>query len=239
MEQFKLIEDYGLIDHLDEIIISCIYNSEDSKNAFEILAKLYFKNVEISFYKNTIGSDSDITFIDRVNSDKSITENITLKKIYEDSKTENFLVLYMHSKGITYTVRFLQQMKIEEYRKCYYWRQYLNWGVIENWKNCVKLIEEGCDVASVNFMRRPYPHVSGNFWWSKSQYIRNLPDPTDESWYKAMQANSNDWGFKNAAIRFRDEMWITCTNKFKVGLIHNIEEENNPVRKFLPRKQYV
>ena len=238
-EQFKLMEDHYLTDVLDEVHINCIYISDIARDAFTALANIYFKNPSITYYKNTIGSDNSSDYESKLNTNISLTENITLKQIYDDSQKEDFNILYVHSKGVTSVGRCLKQLRVEDHLKYFYWRQYLNWAVIENWKSCVDAIDDGYDLSSSNFMLNPYPHISGNMWWGKSSYIRTLPDPTDVTWYKQMQEASGDWGFRTAALRFRDEMWVTCSNTFKINLIETVEVENNPAYKIVPRRNYV
>ncbi len=238
LEQFKMMEDSFLTDHIDDVYIGCVYTLETSRQSFDLLAKKYFPNATIEYHKNTIVSDEDTKFFDELNGDKATTENVTLQRIHKDSQNEDFLALYLHSKGVTATNKTLRTLDIDNFLKYHYWRQYLNWGVIENWKKCVEYLDKGYDIASLNFMFIPYPHVSGNVWWSKSSYIRILPKPDDITWYDKMKSNSGHWGFRKATLRMRDEYWITCEANYKIALIHLNKREDNPSIKYLPRREY-
>lgn len=240
MEHFKLMEDHYLTDTLDEINIGCVYNLDNTKESFDSLAKCLFKNPNIVYYENSIKSDDTADYLEKLNSSSSVTENVTLKKIYDDCQKEDFNILYLHSKGVTGIARCLKLNLAHDYVRYFYWRQYLNWAVIENWKICLDAINKGYDLASTNFMTSPVSHISGNMWWSKASYIRTLPDPSEIDWFSQMRELSDDYGFKYRAIfRHRDEMWITSKNRFKFYHIDIIEEKDNPAYKFLPRREYV
>lgn len=238
IDQFKLMENHDLIDAINEVSVSCIHSSEESKRAFDSVVRFWFKNANITYHNSPVEDDESPEFIQTLQSDNSLTENLTMRKIYEDSQNDDFLALYAHTKGITSVSRHLKQFDIDRHITYYYWRDYLNWGVIENWKKCTEALEKGYDMASVNFMIYPYPHYSGTFWWSKSSYIRTLPDPTHTDWYEKVKRYSMDPTFQYAPLRFRDEMWITSRKNFKAAVMHHIYEKDNPAYRFLPRKKY-
>ena len=50
------------------------------------------------------------------------------------------------------------------------WRNFMNWSVIEQWKQCVEALKE-CDAVGPNLDMEPWVHFSGNFWWAKSEWI--------------------------------------------------------------------
>lgn len=85
-------------------------------------------------------------------------------KIITDSDSSEQKVLYLHLKGITHN-------KINQID----WRNFMEWGCIENWRNCIEMLDSGFDTAGVNFMDIPTRHYSGNIWWTTSSHIRKLP----------------------------------------------------------------
>jgi len=91
----------------------------------------------------------------------------TINKLREDciKESEDRLILYVHSKGIT---KPFSKPSAD-------WRRYLVHFNIERWKDNVALLEHGFDTVGVNLLENPL-HYSGNFWWSKSSYIKNLPE---------------------------------------------------------------
>jgi hypothetical protein len=127
----------------------------------------------------------DIEVLDKyivVNDNKDISkvEFPTLFKIWQDSQKEDFNILYLHTKGVT-----RNNPNIED------WTNYLSYFNINRWKD--RLLElESNDCSGVNlsgkiedlnyhpstwgYGKAPV-HYSGNFWWSKSSYIKKLPNP--------------------------------------------------------------
>jgi hypothetical protein len=120
-----------------------------------------------------------------------------------------------------------------------YWREYLEWGVIENYKNCLDSLEYS-DLAGVNFYNTPSPHFSGSFFWATSKYIKTLPDPsTKEWWYNLQKYTKSDW-LRTADDRFRDEMWVCCNEKYPlVYVLHTLPTETNLAAVTLKRQDYV
>lgn len=98
-----------------------------------------------------------------------IKENFTINKLYEDSKNELFNVLYIHSKG----VRHNNNINIID------WVNYMSHFNINCYKYCIELLNN-YDTVGVNLQDNPSLHYSGNFWWSKSTYIRKLENCNDD-----------------------------------------------------------
>ncbi len=93
----------------------------------------------------------------------SLFETPTINLLYEHSQTEDFNVLYIHTKGIRHT----NNPCITD------WVKYLTYFNIYRHDICIDEIAN-YDVVGVNLQDEPVLHFSGNFWWSKSQYIRTL-----------------------------------------------------------------
>lgn len=88
-------------------------------------------------------------------------------------------ILYLHTKGASR----------EPSQKWNHWRDYLLWGVVENWELCLERINEEEDMVGVDWAPgidlekwgvtnpRTNGFWAGNFWWAKASYIMTLPDP--------------------------------------------------------------
>ena len=93
------------------------------------------------------------------------------KKVHELSRLdEDYNVLYFHTKGVfnkykNFFTGELSQIKIDSI-KC--WRRFLQYFVIENWRDCVEKLKE-FDVVGAN---RINVWFEGNFWWTKSSHLR-------------------------------------------------------------------
>lgn len=241
LEQFKCMEDSDLLNNLDAFNISCITKRDSRVEHFNEFVRLYYSNVNIDFYENPFSSDEEmmhnVNAWDRGHNVNMPTENITKRKIYQHAFNEDAYILYFHTKGITSIMKHLKSGEMHFLRKYQYWRYYLNWGVLENWSACVNGLQT-CDVAGVNFMLEPSPHFSGNFWWSKSEHIRKLPDPSTVDWFKTLQSRSTNHWFRNASLRFRDEQWICSIPDTKVFKLVDTKSDKNPANVYTPRSQY-
>jgi hypothetical protein len=96
----------------------------------------------------------------------NIFEGQTLKLLWDKCQTIDADVLYFHSKGI-----------VSAGPQVACWRDILNYFCIEEWANCVSKLDSHDLVGIADFRTSENNTVSGNFWWSKSEYIRTLPNP--------------------------------------------------------------
>jgi hypothetical protein len=136
------IKDSKLYDFIDEIRC-CILGKCDDMSLFN------YDKIKI------IDTNEDIT----------LYETFTINKLYEDSKKEDFMVLYIHSKGLNHNGK--NQCVLD-------WVDYLSYFNIYLHSLCIKLLEDNYDTVGVNLQFQRALHYSGNFWWSKSSYINKL-----------------------------------------------------------------
>lgn len=92
-------------------------------------------------------------------------ERYTLNFLYQHAKQEDFYVFYLHTKGIT-------RMKYPGVRG---WRNLMMYYCNTFAPVCISLLDQGYQATGALFRSRPMRHFSGNFWWSRSDYIRTLP----------------------------------------------------------------
>jgi|688.fasta_scaffold00075_6 hypothetical protein len=233
MEQFKIMEDSGLVENLDRFIITAITQDDRRTHYFKELCESYnFNNLEIHFVNNSHKNDCDmLSLIEST----STTEVITLKRLWQECQRGDFNVLYFHSKAITGTDKLLNNSDMKAFKRSVYWRQYLNWGVLEKWEECVKRLDK-YDVSGVNYSNDPIPHYSGNFWWAKSSHIRRLPDPETNDWWHLVQANATDQWLKYCPLRYKDEQWVTHLKDTKMFNVEGVKD--NPAFTITPRRLY-
>lgn len=234
-EQLKCMEDAKLIEVIDNFKITCIARTDNEAYLFNGLIDTYgFRKVEIDWVVNPYLDD--IKMLQNLESDKTVTENYTMRKIYNDCKNNpDMKVLYFHTKGITAVLRHFVNGHMMNYRRYLGWRHFLNWGVLEKWKVCQRAVEK-YDVAGVNYQTVPAPHFSGSFWWAKGQHITQLPDPATTEWWKELKAKTTDGWLKGASDRFRDEQWICSKPNTSVFEVCKLTE--NPAFKYIPRSTY-
>lgn len=214
LDQFKLIEDTGLLDATEQVIISAI-GDRQQLDILQGLANSY-SMVAIHEIENNITEQDisrDFASMDNNRAKKFISEAVTINKLWQDSQQNDFNALYIHSKGVTAFARHLKQQDVDKFRNYYYWRKYLEWGCVESWRECVQALDLGCDVAGCNYNQDPWPHFSGNIWWAASRYIRSLDDNTNSAWWRSQRQHYH-------TDRLCDEMW-PCSLAKKIYNIHS------------------
>lgn len=114
--------------------------------------------------KYTLFDDEKITIINK-HMNMKLYERFTLNNLYDDCQKEDFYVLYLHTKGIT--KQHLRSVKD--------WVDYMLYFNTYKHKEIFNLLEK-YNAIGVNFFytNNIPPHFSGNFWWSKSSYIKTL-----------------------------------------------------------------
>jgi hypothetical protein len=105
-----------------------------------------------------------------------------IKKIVD--LNEDFNCFYIHTKGASncnYTIPEIIQKNI----RC--WRNLMCFYTIGQYKQCQYLLDSGYDTVGSLFKKNKpenyenyLDHYAGNFWWSTSNYIKQLPEITSE-----------------------------------------------------------
>lgn len=233
MEQFKMLEDKQLLRQLDEVNIICVSQQDKRVGIFADLCAT-FRPMNVFAVPNNHADDSSM--LSGINTDKTVTENVTMRKIWNDSQIHDMKVMYLHSKGITAVDNHLKNGNVNVFKNYYYWRKFLEWGVVEKWSQCCFLLNR-YDTIGVNYFNEPSPHYSGNFWWANSSYIKTLPNPATLDWWKELQQKTNDPWLKTAPDRFRDEMWL-CSKEGKHLSMKSLDKVTNLSAELIKRKQY-
>lgn len=126
-------------------------------------------------YLSIVGEGDDIhcpfkNVVDYYNNDVKVGENPILMRLrdFSLSSDENVNILYIHTKGASTP----NNPCIDD------WRKYmLHFNVLKYEDAIFKLTEY--DTYGVDLRVDPTLHYSGNFWWSKSNYIKTLPHFND------------------------------------------------------------
>ena len=77
-------------------------------------------------------------------------------------------LLYLHTKGVGKEIN----PAIED------WVSYMTYFLIEQWQSCVKELESNKTVG-VDLRPEFHLHYSGNFWWTRADFVRLLPNPLE------------------------------------------------------------
>lgn len=121
------------------------------------------------------------------------------RKFSEDSSPQqNRIVVYLHSKGSFHPT------KTNKYR-----RQYVTEGALSPECATVSSYENQCNICSSRFSPLPHPHVSGNMWLARCNYIAKLVDPQKFQAYLLQQMP--EYPDNRACLgtgRFAHEHWV-------------------------------
>jgi len=188
-EQLGVIEKSGLskVANVRLYITMPVYLQRLGQYVFES-----FKNIVDEYIKKRYGFVSYIQYRDV--GEENLYEGATLIPMWEYSI--NFpgeIVVYIHTKGV---------LSIGVQTKC--WRELLNEIIINQWRMRLYDIKDH-DVVGVTDFNPAI--MSGNFFWSKTDYISTLPMP----YY--------------AENRYKYENWIMLNNPNR-KIVFNIEGFN-------------
>lgn len=165
-----LVNNYKLIvqDQLTKIFVSGLYESIDRIE----LRCVDPTNKNYEWIYNIVKNYPKINIkkiqINRENYPSNFRESkITLRELSEDARNNNGVYGYIHTKGIVNTGDFITN-----------WRLSMDYSIIVNWKLCLSFLEEGFSAVGPNLRFDThvgyFPHFSGTYWWSNSDYIKTL-----------------------------------------------------------------
>jgi len=208
LEQVVATIDSGLYEHIEKMYVVCIGKKEEVEMFTGICNT--FGKIEI-LEKIILDDDTEenlsLQHVSKIDYQKKNIhdETLTMKYLQEHAKREDAHFMYFHAKGITVPWRMREEKIYQPFVNYYFWRKFLQWGCIENWKLCTDKLEDH-SVSGVNFGTWPVPHYSGGFWWTKSEYVNKLPDITENDWWNEMRRTTPLNTFDSN--RNKPEMWI-------------------------------
>lgn len=216
-DQLCMMEKDSLLENIDKMKITVISKNDRRIEIFTNLCKSFPVNAELEFIESKYSNDFEmLEDWSHLQNDavKPVSETITLTKLYDDCLKEDIKVLYLHTKAVTSVSNCLiKHGHASKFKNRHLWRQLMNWGAITYWRHCVNTLNQ-YDAVGIDYQNTP-PHFKGNFWWSKSEHIKSLPDPRDDQWWINFKKSSTDPWIQNLANRFRDEFWICSRDNTK------------------------
>lgn len=170
-DQYATIINSKLINVIDKIFIN--FTGTDHK--------------EINFLKDKEPKIEIINFTTKYND----YERPCLHKMLEWSQVNKSNILYIHTKGVSRPKN----------HNVWLWRKMLEKWLIFEHTECINLLFDN-DVVGVNFLdsglkyqkisnENHCVHFSGNFWWSKTEYIKTLPKIRED--ISDLSANRQHW----------------------------------------------
>ena len=103
------------------------------------------------------------------------SERTTLQPLFEwCAARPRALVAYVHDKG----TRTSAAENVERFLRQWDWRRLHEYFVLERPAGCFQhLLDEQYDTCGANLRLDPSVHFSGNFWWARCDYVRQLEPP--------------------------------------------------------------
>jgi hypothetical protein len=134
-----------------------------------------------------------------------------------DTQTEDSLIVYLHNRGMSQ----LPDSPSED------WTLMMEYFVIERWKQSIQVLRDkytcGCELWAHTSRVNPKDfiyHYSGNFWWSRSEYIKQIKPPAFGNRY----LESEDWILQLVEHGIPKEYFgiLHRTNvPYKRGIVHS------------------
>jgi hypothetical protein len=160
-DQINSLINNNILNNIEKLYLTIIYKNQEDLDY--ISGKIQGLNIEISYKTNK--SDE--------------YEFPALNFIKELSEKNDCYLFYIHTKGVSINEKNMSwyhgSKDIKHLKECVNdWRKFMEYYIIENSKLCLNVLED-FDACGVNLIESPYKHFSGNFWWSKSDYIKKLP----------------------------------------------------------------
>lgn len=151
--------------------------------------------------------------------DIGLYEFPTLQILENTAQISDDNLFYIHTKGVG-----------TENNECIDdWRKYMIYFIIKKYKKCNEELDKGFDVVGVDWRNEPVGHFSGNFWWTKSSYIKSLPkikDISQENYPRVLtlRHNAEFWIGMNKEAKIKS-LWDCGINQYQRHL-HRYESFN-------------
>jgi hypothetical protein len=161
-------------------------------------------------YVNSIGQQLTIPNTTQLGYFPKGQETLTLHSLWihcQNHKDEpNAKVVYLHSKGALHNHERNDRL-----------RAFVTIGAVsdqctqsENKTTTTTTTTQSCDVCSIRFAPFPHPHVSGNMWTARCQYIAKLRNPLkfERLMEKVPRVKTSPQPYHVGRRRFAAEHWV-------------------------------
>lgn len=167
-DQLNLLNKSELLNHTTKLYISVITKFEDDIRfiqSFDQWGKFVIINID---------------------KEASKFEFPALEYIRSLSEKERFFVYYFHTKGVSITPQtFINYQRFHTSfshlkKNSEYWRKMMEYWIFTKYNVALNVLSSGYDTYGAYLYECPkYSYYTGNFWWAKSSYIKNLSHFTD------------------------------------------------------------
>jgi len=191
-EQFRLLLNADLFHKASKLYIGVV-DSPNKKPSWGGGWLNKFWSFSSSKEKDKVDNKVEIVFYPDNN---ELRDTLRWIKNYSINNANDY-ILFFHTKGITSYTDATES-----------WRKYMEYFVIERWKDCIEKLDEGYDCCGVMWNKDTvygdFPHFSGAFYWAKASYINTLKHDMIDS-----------------EGRYGQEFWIGSNPDCKAFEFHN------------------
>jgi hypothetical protein len=195
--QFEKLKNSGLLDRCDTIYIGYVST--------------------LDFPCENIINHPKVKIIVQKDSGYEGVTTTSLKDFCDNEKKES-LIMYIHNRGISRD----EDSPIDD------WTFMMEHFIIEKWRSSITMLETkytcGCELWAHQGRgdhNESIYHYSGNFWWSRSSYIKLLQHPSCVNRF----AESEDWVLQLAEHGIAKEnfgiLHRTSANRYERGMVHS------------------
>lgn len=158
-EQISALAQSGLYEKMDALYISCIVSKdEDTESIQNIVGRKKCKIISKEY-------------------DGKKYEFPALDFIFNMSQKEDFLVFYFHTKGISCSLSGNEKAR----KNAIAWRKMMEYFNFEKYQVAINVLKSFDTYGACIREYQSTTFYDGNFWWSKSSYIKTLPQITEEN----------------------------------------------------------
>lgn len=205
--QLRRLATTGLMVACEHISVSLLAPTELAKVSVEMLIDQYnaqfpSPKIHIVFSSDTVGLY-----------ERPILNCMRQDALHSDAGATS--VFYIHTKGVSnHHQTPKMRTRMEE------WRRFMEL-CIDGWRDCVGCLSDPYSyvVCGVNYQDAPTPHFSGNMWWARMSYIKELKElPLEgdysepEKWvcsgYALAESPSKAWCFRHSNINHYTDDYI-------------------------------
>lgn len=160
-EQITALKQSGLYDEMYKLHVSVI--SSDS--------------ADIDYILKNIGDKGTIIYISDNPKVYEFPSLIELKKVADQT---DCLVLYFHTKGSSNSIDTLKWYyprvkSLKRLRLCSRsWRKFMEYFTIFKWRTAISVLRDFDTYGCYLRHQQKFTFYAGNFWWARSEHIRNL-----------------------------------------------------------------
>lgn len=227
-EQMQSLKVSGLYEQTKTLYVTCITPQVGGGN--------------IEIVKEIVGSKCEIV---EISNNPSRFEFPAIDFIYRMAQERQFYVYYFHTKGVSYQRTELAQYPEKNYTKLREnvaaWRKFMEYFNFYRWDDALRALSQydtyGCKHMDETVNGNRHKFYSGNFWWSKSDYIRKLPPITPvqyknryfaENWlcqktekcYDAFPTSLELYAIKICPSIYRDDINSSLKDIISTYIIH-------------------